>query len=125
MHLILTFPEVRHKYPTSERNEPLVDDACIWFFDIETEQSCNNRNEHVPVLLVVQNVEKLEHVFFGYDCVADFVLQSLKMKHEFANKNGSLLTLAVDLIFCPFFNGYTSNKGLFRNYYCVATKLFQ
>ena len=58
---------------SNEREEePLVDDACIWFFDIETEQSCNNRNEHVPVLLVVQNVEKLEHVFFGYDCVADF-----------------------------------------------------
>ena len=52
--------------------EPIVDDACIWFFDIETEQSCNNRNEHVPVLLVMQNVEKLEHVFFGYDRVADF-----------------------------------------------------
>ena len=57
----------------NDREEkPIVDDAFIWFFDIETEQSCNKRNEHVPVLLVVQNVEKLEHVFFGYDCVADF-----------------------------------------------------
>ena len=51
---------------SNEREEePIVDDACIWFFDIETEQSCNNRNEHVPVLLVVQNVEELEYVFFG------------------------------------------------------------
>ena len=111
---------------TNEREEePLVDDVCIWFFDIETEQSCNNRNEHVPVLLVVQNVEKLEHVFLITIVLQTFVLQSLKMKHEFANKNGSVLTLAVDLIFCPFVNGYTSNKGLFPKDYCVATKLFQ
>ena len=53
---------------SNEREEePIVDDACIWFSDTETEQSCNNINEHVPVLLVVQNLEKLEHVFLGYD----------------------------------------------------------
>ena len=39
--------------------------------------------------------------------------------------NGLLRTLAVDLIFCPFLNGYISNKGLFPNYYCVAIELFQ
>ena len=54
------------------KEEPIVADACIWFFDIETEQSCTNRNEHVPALSVVQNVEELERVFLGYDCLADF-----------------------------------------------------
>ena len=57
----------------NEREEkPIVADACIWFFDIETEQSCNKRNERVPVLLVKQNVEALKLVFFGYDFIAHF-----------------------------------------------------
>ena len=57
----------------NEREEgPFVDGACNWFLDIETEEICKNRNGHVPVLLVVQNKEDLEYVFFGYDFIADF-----------------------------------------------------
>ena len=66
---------------SNERKEELlVADACIWFSDIETEQSCNNETERVSALLVVQIVEELEHVFFGYDCIADFCASVFK--HE-------------------------------------------
>ena len=65
------FPKARHKSPTSERKNPLLLTLVFGFLTLR-QQSCSNRNEHVPVLSVVQNVEELEHIYFGYHCIADF-----------------------------------------------------
>ena len=103
------------KQISNEREEePIVADACIWFFDIEKEQSCNNRNEHVPVLCGAECGGARTRLFW-LRFLQTFVLQSLTMKQEFGNKNGSSRTLAADSIFCSFFNGYTSKKRLFPN----------
>ena len=52
--------------------EPIDYDACTGFLDIKTEQSCDNKNDHVHFLLVTQNLGVLESIFFEYDCIAAF-----------------------------------------------------
>ena len=43
-----------------------------WFFYIETEQSCDDKKDHVPVLLVMHNLEELESIYCGYDSISTF-----------------------------------------------------
>ena len=70
--LVRVFLELQDKSATSERMSPMMPTLVFGFFYIETEQSCDKKNDHVPALLVMQNVEVVESDFFGYECIATF-----------------------------------------------------
>ena len=59
----VVFRELQDKSATNERRSPLLPTFEFGFFHIETEQSCDNKNDQVPVLLVVQHLEELESIF--------------------------------------------------------------
>ena len=62
-----------HEVDVEQRDSPAVDNENIWAFDIETDQSCLNDNEHKPVLLVARNLSgSLEEIYDGYDCIDRF-----------------------------------------------------
>ena len=65
-------PGTSRQISNERKEEPIVDEWCTWFIDIETKQSCDNRNDHVPVLLLMQNLQELPSLFFVYDCMANF-----------------------------------------------------
>ena len=53
--------------------EQAVQDNTIWVFDIETDQSCEQNNNHKAVLLCAKTLcGDQELVFKGYDCVSQF-----------------------------------------------------
>ena len=49
-------------------------DEQTWAFDIETDQSCEQKNVHKPVLLIAKSFSGVEKSFVGYNSVNDFCL---------------------------------------------------
>ena len=52
--------------------QPKVPDECVWVFDIETNQSCNNEGGHKPLLPDAESLTGQQEVHLGYDCIQNF-----------------------------------------------------
>ena len=57
-----------------EEAEQAVPDEQTWVFDIETYQSCEQKNVHKPVLLIAKSFSGVEESFVGYNSVNDICL---------------------------------------------------
>ena len=119
------FSGTSRQISNEREEEPVVADVCIWFFDIETDQSCDDKNDHVLVVLLMQNLEELQSTFFGYDCNATFCAsifedESRVWKQEWfiAHSGSGFHSLPIPQWL------YKQQKFVSKNY-CVGTNLFQ